>query len=147
MNYKNVDCILSEKDILEIESELNITFPKVLREHYLYANGGSPEKYVFEDDSIDTVVAEILPLKSHSGRGTVVNAYNSLVVTKKLVEKFFVPFAIDGGGDYFFINTQSQSGSVFFFKGDSWANGENDYLVDLKLTFAEFMSSLKSEDE
>ena len=142
MDFTNADMKLSESEIRRVEDGIGLTFPGPLRLHFMNYNGGEPEPYVFENDDaqISTVVTESLPLLTSSERGTAVAAYQNLIVEKALAPKSFFPFAVDGGGDYFFIDCDS--GGVYFMKSDRYPNIE---LVDLHLDLDGFWQSLKNE--
>src|SRR5262245_5551703 len=132
---------MSAEEIDQLETELGVRFPAPVRRCYIAANGGVPSLYVFTNDDVDTVVSELLPLKS-TGTGTAVQSYRRLVLALKLVPPSMFPFAIDGGGDYFFVDCGSPKGRVFFYRGDT---DEHNRLVDLGLGFEEFWASLTPE--
>jgi cell wall assembly regulator SMI1 len=140
MNFTNSDDPLSESEIARCEADLAIRLPSSLRECYLIANGGEPNPYVFQNAKLDTVVTEFLPLKSRS-RGTSVQCYRRLVLEKKLVHSSLFPFAVDGGGDYFFTDMQTSEGAVYFYRSDSI----NDPLLKLNLGIDDFWAALKPE--
>jgi SMI1-KNR4 cell-wall len=141
MRFLNPEPGVSLLEVAEIEAILGIEFPPAVRSLYVSTNGGEPEPYVLENSNVDTVVAEFLPLKSDR-KGTAVSSYGRLVIGQGLVPRHLFPFAIDGGGDYFFVDCSTSEGSVSFYRGDS-SDGER--LLDLDLAFEQFWSSLKSE--
>jgi SMI1 / KNR4 family (SUKH-1) len=141
MRFLNPEPGVSLLEVAEIEAILGIEFPPAVRSLYLSTNGGEPDPYVFENSNVDTVVAEFLPLKSER-KGTAVSSYGRLVIGQGLVPRHLFPFAIDGGGDYFFVDCSTSEGSVSYYRGDS-SDGER--LLDLNLAFEQFWSSLKSE--
>jgi len=120
-----------------------VTLPDPLRRQYLRANGGSPDPYVFENDELDTVVAAFLPLTATGDGDTAVETYADLVASKGIVPRHFFPFAVDGGGDYFFVDTATAEGAVYFYRSDS---AEAAGLVPLHLGVDDFWSALKPED-
>jgi cell wall assembly regulator SMI1 len=130
---------LVEATVAACEAELGITLPPTLRAMYLAANGGEPDPYVFENEDLDTVVSEFLPLVS-GGRSCAMRCYQRLVLELSLVPPAFFPFAIDGGGDYFFTDTLSSNGDVYFYRGDS---DLPDRLLRLNVGIAEFWAALK----
>ena len=144
MTFDNTDAALTIHDIAQVEVELGLTFPLPLRRHYLQWNGGSPDPYVYEDEHIDTVVADVLPLKSPIN-GTAVKSYRALVLEKQLVPRTFFPFAVDGGGDYFFADCSDPNGQVYFFNGEAWFDDRDRCLVKLPVDFDGFFASLKPE--
>jgi hypothetical protein len=141
MEFLNSDYPLSETRIAECEAACGVLLPLSLRECYLAANGGVPNPYVFENTDLDTVVSEFLPLASES-RGTAVQCYQRLVLDRKIVPEGMFPFAMDGGGDYFFTDTTSRDGAVYFFRGDS---SGTDALIKLNLGISGFWGALKPE--
>jgi hypothetical protein len=145
MTFRNVDVALSLNDIAKVETEISLTLPEPLRNHYLRWNGGQPEPCVYEDETIDTIIAEILPLKSGAGRGTASKAYRTLVLEKKIMPKHFFPFAVDGGGDYFFADCSNPDARVYFFRGDYWLSDREKCVVDLSVNFEGFLTHLKPE--
>jgi hypothetical protein len=132
---------ISMAELQRLEAVMSLVFPEPVKLCYLESNGGSPSPYVFTNDDIDTIVSEFLPLKSTTS-GTAVESYRRLVLVAKLVPRSLFPFAVDGGGDYFFVDCASPSGRVYFYRSDT--NG-TDPLVDLRLGFQEFWESLKPE--
>ena len=142
MKFARSEDSLSEGMIAALEAAMGLQLPKVLKTHYLKSNGGSPEPYIYEDENLDTVVAECLPLASSRGKRTAPDTYRTLVLSRKLVPSQFFPFAVDGGGDYFFVNCSSPDGAVFFYRSDT---ADDQPLLDLGVGFAEFWTQLKAE--
>ena len=129
-------------ELTEIESRLGLTFPMALRETYLAANGGCPEPYVYNGRHVETVVSELLPLISDE-HGTAVQTYERLVRRLRLVPDRLFPFAVDGGGDYFFVDCAHQEGRVFFYRSDTACDNK---LLDLGVGLAEFWAGLEEEE-
>jgi len=140
MQFTNSKAPLSQSQIDEIEYEFGFRLPQPARDTYLRSNGGEPAPYIFHSEKIDTIVAEFLPLISEL-EGTAVQAYARLVVQKGIVPLHFFPFAVDGGGDYFFVNCQTSDGQVYFFRGDT----AFDSLLPLNLDFEAFWKTLIPE--
>jgi cell wall assembly regulator SMI1 len=116
-----VDCdvSLTAADIDGIEAKLGVTLPAALRAHYLRWNGGTPEPWVFEGASHTAVVSEFLPLKTEDDADTAVDVYRDLVVKQRLVPATLFPFAVDPGGDYFFVDVATPDGRVFLYRHDT----------------------------
>ena len=140
MNFTGSSDAISGLQIAACEEACGVRLPLSLRECYQESNGGQPEPYVFENDHLDTVVSEFLPL-STDGRGGAVKTYLLLVRERKIVPSHFFPFAVDGGGEYFFVDTKSEEGAVYFFRSDSNEPG----LLPLNLGVREFWQALKPE--
>jgi hypothetical protein len=141
MKFSNRDGKITDSALNECEMALELTFPKPLRECYLFANGGEPTPYVFENEELDTVVSEFIPIIS-ANRGTAMASYYRIVKSKRIVPLNFFPFARDGGGDYFFVDTNAKEGTVFFYRSDSNSSRK---LLDLKMGIMSFWESLKAE--
>jgi hypothetical protein len=141
MQFSGSDETLAPHELEQIEKELQLEFPEPFKRLYLNSNGGSPSPYVFTNDDIDTVVSELLPLTSKTN-GTAVQSYKRLVLGTQLVPRRLFPFAVDGGGDYFFVDCSSANGRVYFYRSDS---NEGDRLIDLGLGFNDFWKSLTPE--
>jgi cell wall assembly regulator SMI1 len=138
---KSDDLPLSLEQIGKVEQQLGFALPESLKRSYLAANGGEPEPYVFENDDVDTVVSQFLPLVSPK-RSTSVDIYSRLVLQKQIVDSRFFPFAVEGGGDYFFVDVLTPGGNVYFYRADSVPG---DALLDLHMGLNEFWASLREE--
>ena len=146
MIFNNKDKWLSEDEVLGLEKSLGVEFPAPLRTLFVENNGGEPEPYVYQDDTVFTVVSETLPLISSTDRHTAIEVYNDLVIDRKLVKTSFFPFAVDAGGDYFFVDLDSSEAYVYFFKSDSFPDSSKG-LVDLHLDLESFWLELQPEEE
>jgi SMI1-KNR4 cell-wall len=143
MFFENQDQLISPTDIQNIEAELSIRFTDSLKKLFLENNGGSPIPYVFHTNDHYTTVSETLPLQSSKGRGTAVDSYKTLVLKRNLVSKQLFPFAVDSGGDYFFVDCTPNRESVYFYQADN-TFGEN--LSDLRISLEAFWNSLVAEE-
>lgn len=141
MKFINPDRPVSESEIQRCESRYKIRLPKSLRQIYLQFNGGEPDLYVFKNELLDTVVSEFLPLISEV-RGTSIEAYKRLVLGRNIVPDNLFPFAVDGGGDYFFADMETARGGVHFYQSDAL---NRPPLLALEMSVDEFWSFLKSE--
>jgi cell wall assembly regulator SMI1 len=143
MLFENQDKPMPPEEIDSIEAELGICFPNSLKNLFLENNGGSPIPYVLRTQSHHTTISETLPLKSAEGRGTAVDTYKSLVLGRNLVSRQLFPFAVDSGGDYFFIDCTPNHESIYFYKADSTFNRN---LSDLCMSLDAFWNSLIDEE-
>ncbi|QDV21468.1 SMI1 / KNR4 family protein [Gimesia panareensis] len=142
MQFTNAGRKLSAEEIEKIESETGLRFPTSLRQFYLKQNGGEPDPYVLEHDElfISTVISKVLPLLSSHDNDTATDTYHNLVIGKALVPRSFFPFAVDGGGDYFFINCNT--GGIHYIKSDRYPEME---LIDLQTNLDGFWQLLQPE--
>ena len=145
MKFVNLDKRLNAEEVSSLEEDLRISFPGPLRRLFLENNGGEPEPYVYHEDQLYTVVNETLPLVSQDGRGTAIDTYENLVLGKRIVPVNFFPFAIDAGGDYFFVDCEGPAAPVFFYRSDSILSDEN-CLLDLGVSLDEFWERLVPEE-
>jgi hypothetical protein len=129
---------ITPEDIADVEVTFDLKLPAQVQKLYLSVNGGVPEPYVFESDTLDTVVSEFLPLKWKND--TAIDVYLGLVRDKQLVPKCFFPFAVDGGGDYFFVDTATPDGLVYFYRHDT---ASSDPLLNLRVGFDQFWALLR----
>ncbi len=143
MLFEDADKGVTDSELAGVESTLGFKLSPGLRQQYLSTNGGSPMPYVYEDDNLDTVVTSFLPILSGRGRRTALDSYDRLVRVGKIVPASFFPFAIDGGGDYFFVDCSSDAGMVFFYRSDT--SDEGSPLLPLGVTIDEFWRRLKDE--
>ena len=140
MEFHHCEAPPTEEQIAAFERELGLTFPRSLKEHYLRANGGSPDPYVYEDEDVDTVVSRCLPLRR--GSVSAVGLYEDLVLGKSLVPRHLFPLALDGGGDVFFVETTSEDARVYLWHHDT----AFEPLVPLNVGLDEFWSRLKADE-
>lgn len=142
MILKDSNAAITPQDIADVEAQLGLRFPAPVRKLYLSANGGIPDPEGFQNEVLDTLVAEFLPLKFEDG-DTAIAAYRDLVLVQKAVSSNLFPFAVDAGGDYFFVDTTTSEGRVYFYRHDT---ASTDPLLDLRVGFEQFWSSLKPGD-
>lgn len=143
MRFDNPEVPVTLDEIKLIEAKLSLSLPQELKEQYLCSNGGSPDPYVYEDDNVDTVVASFLPILSSKGKRTAIDTYEHLVHSQRIVPQHYFPFAVDGGGDYFFVDCASKDGMVYLYRSDN--SFDDGPLVSLGVGVGEFWSRLKPE--
>jgi hypothetical protein len=141
MEFLNPDRPLTDDMIVRCEDACGLVLPNPVRQIYLRSNGGEPEPYVFQSDDLDTVISQFLPLASET-RGTAVQSYRRLVADKALVPANLFPFAVDGGGDYFFVDCKTADGAVYFYRSDT---SFDEKLLPLGLNFYQFWRALVTE--
>ena len=106
---------VTETDLDAVEQKIKRKLPRSLREFYLKTNGGRPEKDIFINEDDEYGVQEILPV-IYGGPGTnFEETYEDLVTSRALIPADLIPFAVNGGGDYYCINDE---GRVFFVAMD-----------------------------
>lgn len=130
---------LTSEALSSAEAEIGLRFPPALREHYLRSNGGVPDSYIFRRGATTVAISECLPLLA-DGRGlSAMDVYRSLVLKRKILPPHFFAFAVDGGGNLFLTDCRSDEGAVYVW----WHDVSDENLLDLRVGFADFWSSLE----
>lgn len=113
------ECIepATDEQIDDLERRVGLRFPSGLRRLFSEANGGRPNPYIYRDDNNDTDVSECLAIRE--GKGSAMWTYELLVLSKRLVPKQFFPFAVDSGGDCFFVDCSPAKGCVYVYVHDT----------------------------
>jgi len=135
------ECVLpaSDEEIDDLEKRIGFTLPLGLRELFRIANGGRPEPSVYRDDDNDTDVSECLALRE--GNGSALWTYELFVLSKQLVPRTFFPFALDSGGDCFFVDCSIAQSPVFLYVHDT----AFEHLRSLNVSLEEFWDRLTEE--
>lgn len=118
IEFKNPDVPISPSVFDAFELEFELTIPEVVKLFYCANNGGEPSHFIFRTEDHELIVNAVLPFVSNTTPHTAVYCYRSLVLSKKLVSRNFFPFAIDPGGEYFFVDCTSSEGPVVTFNSD-----------------------------
>ena len=142
MRFEKRRPALGATDISEVEDRFELTLPEDLRSVYTQSNGGTLADYVYDDEGVSTVISQILPLTADSGMSAA-RSYQLLVEDRAIVPRHFFPFAVDGGGDYFFVDCRTAEGRVHFFRADE---DPPDQLLDLGVGISDFAARLRSEE-
>jgi len=139
MRFENSGAPLTSEALSSAEAEIGLRFPPGLREHYLRANGGVPDSYIFRRGAMTVAISECLPLRV-DGRGlSAMDAYRSLVLKRKILPPYSFPFAVDGGGNLFLVDCRSDEGPVYVW----WHDVPDQNLLDLRVGIADFWSYLE----
>jgi hypothetical protein len=60
-----------------------------------------------------------LPLYSDTKLNTAIAVYEDLVLGKALVARNLFPFAVDGGGEHFFVDCNNPDAAVYYFRSEN----------------------------
>lgn len=126
--FKFIEKECSDKNVTndyidKVEKELNVKFPKVLREFYLKYNFSQQKECTFKIEGIDDyfILDTIIPLKY----GTIpLEKEYKWVLENECISNEHIPLAVDMDGDYYYWH--SQNGKVYYI---SHENVENPILV------------------
>lgn len=142
---------LTEADIKAAEKRMGFTLPAELRAHYLKYNGGEPELRCWKSEHYDdNYLTGFFPIRKSNDLDdkelAKVETLDETVV--ELLEgqhmpKSFLPFAADGGGNYFCIDRDD--GKIYFLPmdEDSSFDSRRRYLA---ASFNEFVEGLVKGD-
>lgn len=104
-------------DINNIEKQFNIKFPDVLKDYYLKYNGSQIKECVFEINSIQFDVNEIIPIKY--GTCSFEKEYD-LVIKNEYISNIYVPFAKDSANQSYYFNLKDNK--VYYISLDDITN-------------------------
>ena len=142
VEFKSVDGPLNDPEIARVSRQIGLKFPCELIGFYKCFNDGEPDPYVFRRGDDEILVSATLPLSSPLGRRTAVDTYDALVNNKKIVGKAYFPFAVEGGGDYFFVDCVHETESVHYYRSDTIFDSG---LVRVAGSLAEFFDAFGPE--
>lgn len=142
MKFLNTKPSISSADLDSVDKILGFPLPQDLRDHYLRFNGGHPVPSLFPKDDELYGVNDFLPIK-HGMRGeSFEDTYRSVVVGNELFPRHLIPFACDGGGDYFCYSMKpTEMGAIYFHQSDYYDDPERA-LVFLAKDLRTFLDSL-----
>ena len=147
MDFLEVSKQLTKDELIEIENELDISFTKDFKEHYLENNGGYPVKrYFLWPDEAKTRINHFFSIK-YEGFSQLEAAYDNLFITEQILPFGFLPFASDDGGDFFCISTLPDSYNKVFFCDMHHYDEEviENYITPISNSFKEFIENLVDE--
>lgn len=93
---------------------------------------------------VQTTICDTLPLLTGSGRDTAPEAYDDLVLVKRLVPARFFPFAVDSGGDFFFVDCEDKDAAVYLFQSDHFPRETG--FASLELGLEDFWDALEPDE-
>jgi hypothetical protein len=105
VTFSECDPAATTEDVDALERNLGFAVPDAIRKLTTSANGGRPNPNIYRDSLACTDVSECLALRD--GKGSIWWTYELLVLTKKAVPVHYLPFAVDSGGNTFFVDCRS----------------------------------------
>ena len=143
ISFEAIDILPTDADLDLLQQRFGFKLPEIVRDHFLKNNGGVPNPHVFIlDHFIATEVACSLSVITNSG-GTLVGDVYGRFVSNGWIAEGLLPFAVDAGGDYFFVDCRSDRLDTYFY--DTQVRTEGPGLVDLERGFLDFWETLSSE--
>jgi hypothetical protein len=150
--YQNNDFIntktsLTSCELEKVERLLGFLFPASFRRHYLAYNGGQPQKKLFRKTADEAyIVHEFLPIKYGQQRTLFEDAYRHLKIDQKLLPEYFVPFAVDPGGDFYCFSIRDHdNGSIWLWAHEFYDDPDKSitFLADSLKDFVEQLTVLE----
>lgn len=123
----------TERDIEGLERRLGFPLPEGVRWLVTTANGGRPSPSVFRGAGGTTDVSTCLALRDREG--SLWWTYELFVLQKRAAPASYLPFALDSGGNVFFVERESDE--VFLLTHDPVFR-----LHDVGVTLARFWEHL-----
>ena len=140
ISFKEIENFPSDADIRALELRIGFGLPAVVKEWFMLYNDGVPDPFLLRvSNYVDTEVSFLLSLGAQSDGPLVGDVYFKFMEFQR-VPFGFLPFAVDAGGDYFFVNCIDANSPTFFY--DSHVNAQ---LIDLERSFEGFWDSLEIE--
>ncbi|MFK7058596.1 SMI1/KNR4 family protein [Flavobacterium oreochromis] len=134
---------ISISEITLIENELGINLPQDFKNLYLVSNGGIPDKrnILNRDNGEFITISNFFPIKyskleNNLGYSTIEDIYSNNL-REGLLDKKYIPFAEDWGGNYFCIDLSTQRIFIVFM------DVEEEQKILLAENFTDFINDLK----
>lgn len=132
------------QDIKKVEEKINYSFDKSYLDLILFKNGGSPSKFLYESNDEVFSFHMFLPIKYDGVIESLEKNYFDLV-KEDFYPSWLVPFAIDGGGDFYgFSKKECEIGSIYCFMMDYY-DDENEALVKIADSFSDLIERMYEE--
>lgn len=138
VEFSECDPPASNSEIVALEERLGFRIPSEIRDLVGRANGGRPTPSIFRGSVGSTDVSECLALRD--AQGSIEWTYNQLVRNKKATPSHYLPFAIDSGGNTFFVDCDSPEQEVYLLLHDPQFK-----LLPLDIGLRNFWGSLETE--
>ncbi|HEY0778074.1 MAG TPA: SMI1/KNR4 family protein [Gemmatirosa sp.] len=109
------------EDLRQVEQQLGTGFPDDVVQHYSATNGGIPENHWWDNGDSEFEISHFLPMQAPLPDGRSVESTHAMLVSKGLIDRQLVPFALDSGGNYYCFD---RSGAVYFVATDVWSDDQ-----------------------
>lgn len=106
---EDMDANVSEEYVVQMEKELGIVFPQILKNYYLYHNGSEIKECRFEKYGLEFCVILIFSLNYGTISVEKILKYNA---KNSSIPKSFMPLALDEDEDDYYWDTQE--GKVYY---------------------------------
>lgn len=115
--FSGCNLALTAADLDHLESVIGKKLPASFRNQYLTYNGGAPKRTYWQNEDFEEPVEVSVFKPIAHGESTVLSTYQ-LMLEKKVLPAYLLPFANDWGGNFFCLNLDS--GAVSYFTTDTF---------------------------
>ena len=143
--FSDTEKKIKNDDFLKLEESLSKKLPESFISHYLKYNGGIPDKdwVPGRGDFEPTIIQEFFPIYTDGMtdelRSECLLEHYLKMVKMKVVEKDWLPFAVDPGGNFYVLNLNNEC--IYYIVTEG--KGQARLLFD---NFSTFLSALTDED-
>lgn len=138
---------LSEEDIKDFEKKYKIDMPNEIKKHYLYFNGGYPEKSLFISNDANYVVNYFCSIGCNEGLS--VEKILFLLTDKNIFPQWLIPLADDESGNLFCYSVHPESKGKIYYYNHEFEYGDNpeNHITYLANNIFDFINALDYYDE
>lgn len=141
--FLDAEAPLTEEDVGRVEEQLGSELPQALRQHYLFVNGGYPERPAFRTGTDVFVLHGVMPMKHGANRFE--ETYRWHKIENPWIPAYLVPFGFDEGGELFCMSTRpAEYGAIYHF----WTEFHDDLeraLTYLAPSLREFIEGMTGD--
>jgi hypothetical protein len=116
VTFTECDPPATTAEIDTLQTKLGFPVPTGIRHLLLTANGGRPHPNVYSDEKGSTDVSECLALRE--GKGNIWRTYELMVLSKRAMPVYCLPFATDSGGNLFAVGCRPGNEEVHILLHD-----------------------------
>lgn len=131
-------------DLQAIEARHHFVFPDAIRAFYLKHNGGYSPSNFFRRPEDDYPIGHFLPIRYGAD-----HLEDTLQTFRDhpLLPQHFVPFSVDGGGDYYgFVTSPQEYGAIYLYSHEDYEE-PNQGLIRICSSFTELIENLVTEEQ
>ncbi|EOI3557141.1 SMI1/KNR4 family protein [Cronobacter dublinensis] len=157
IKFDNYETAIDYADIERLEIQVAYKFPGSFVTLYLKYNGGVPEKSWWDDgnefEPIEVAIFKAIDTAASGSKdvSSTINECYKLMVSRRVIPDYLIPFGNDWGGNFFCINKKDDS--VVFYAVDAFddeaslEDNHKNLQQILSPTFEGFINSLLPENQ
>ncbi len=132
IHWKYIKESIKEQRVMEVEKRIGVAFPSDFKKIVMTYHGARTEEDEIEVDGVDRVFGGLLSFDEESLEFIVAHCEGY----KEIVDKGYVPFARDPGGNNFCFDFSKEESKIVFW------NHETDTFYKISDTFTDFLTLL-----